>query len=734
MKDERGVEKLDSDLRRYSYSLPDVQPHMDCRGWEIRQAVHSIERRRIVWLVSEQYMGGDDFLAVLRKTQGVESQPLFKLDLSNFEGLMDELNSLQNIIVGGDINRLCGELLSVGGCYLLLDNVWFGADAETALMLVEGIKEFSQILLDFCPELKIVVRSILPVNVRTVSPIVLRALDEPECKSYVELHPLSQNAKKQDVEFGEIHSYTGGCPERIDSLLKSLAINSFESIAHGSSDESINEKATLPEALVGLFESMRDGDDYEKRKYNLLTALTFFKFGENVKTIKYFGGRQRLRPSMADDLVDVGFAEPAETHELSNVSGEQDRFLLIKPSVQQYVHKTFGELRLIECNESAAEVYFGRDWRVGKCKLNSAFRFSSHRMSAIIEQNAALIITRLLSDAIEAEDGELKRKNILDRVRILHYYVGRLSASDKYLYLVKICRSQLLKLSDFDANHLVRDIRFNYARGLRMLGEYNGCIEQCEALLSQKNTSELVAKIYVNMAYAYVNLNDENKARALAEDIIGMKVKGESQFHAMSILIGLSDSGGKYSDLNELAEKARNAGHVVSSNNMRMDVIAELKDPLMKMLEYKKLVERARFDGDNYNKFGATINWMEIALELDAEFTKDNIDELREAYTYACSQRQRKMFQQSHAVFWGLLEKNGQVEGLLHLFRHSSTLQRLTGKPKTELRYLKLLVAAIRKAGLEQVSRSCDASILRYFAARAISHNLLSAKQLGLLQ
>ena len=317
---------------------------MDCRRLEILQAVNSIERRRIVWLISEQYMGGDDFLAVLLQSQGAKREQLFRLDFKNFEGLQDELQSLQNIIIGGDINRLCEELLSAGGSYLLLDNVWLRSNSDAAATIVEGIEGFTQILMDFCPDLKIIVRSPLAFDIRGIRPVVLHALDEPESKNYVELHPQGKNAKQQDVESGEIYSHTSGCPERIDALLNSLAINSFESIAHGSSDESINEKATLPEALVTLFEEMEVGDDYEQRKYNLLTALSFFRFGENVKTIKYFGGRQRLRPSMADDLVCAGFAEPAEMHELSNSSGEQDRFLLIKPAVQQYIHRILGEV------------------------------------------------------------------------------------------------------------------------------------------------------------------------------------------------------------------------------------------------------------------------------------------------------------------------------------------------------------------------------------------------------
>jgi hypothetical protein len=91
------------------------------------------------------------------------------------------------------------------------------------------------------------------------------------------------------------------------------------------------------------------------------------------------------------------------------------------------------------------------------------------------------------------------------------------------------------------------------------------------------------------------------------------------------------------------------------------------------------------------------------------------------------------MFSQSHSVLWGLLENAGQVESLLRLFRHSSTLQRLTGKVKTELSYLKRLVGSMQEAGLEQVQRNCDASTIRYFVARANSHNLLNSKQLKAL-
>lgn len=679
-------------------------------------------------------MGGDDFLAVLRQAQDAENQEVFKLDLRYFEGLVDDLHSLQTIVMGGNINRLCEQLLSVGNAYLLLDDVRLGAAGEDARKIASGIIELSQIFLDYCPELKVIVRIPLPFEVVGIKPIILRALDEPECKHYVELHPQGKNARKQDVDSGAIRSYTSGWPGRIDNLLRSLSVNTFENIAHGSSDDSIDERATLPQALIEIIEKSRHGDEYEQKKYNLLTALTFFKFGESVNTIKYFGGRQRLRPGMADDLVRAALAEAAETSELAMNPGEQDRFILIKPAVQQYIHKLLGEELLIKCYEDAAEVYFGRDWRVGTYKLNSAFRFSSHRIHSIIEQNAALIITRLLSDALDAEEHELKQKNILDRVSILQYYIMRLAGGDKYLYIVRLCRALLPKLSDFDGHNLIKDIRFQYARSLRMLGEYSESIEQCEVLLRQVNPVTIVAHLYVNMAYAYENLEEIAEAKKMAEAIKKLKIKGDSRYHAESILLGLSDDSGKYQKLAKLANKARQEGYNVSSNNMRMDVIAELNDSFMRMGEYKKLAERARLDNDSYNMMIAVVRWMDLALEHGEDVTQKEVDNLVAAYTYACSQRQRKMFQQSHTVLWGLLENAGQVESLLQLFRHSSTLQRLTGKVQTELGYLRKLVECIREIGLEQIARSCDPSTLRYFAARANSHNLLNSKQLQLIR
>jgi len=707
---------------------------MDCRQLEVRQAKAELEKRRLVWLIAEHEMGGDDFLSVLRKSQEADKYEFFRLDLGSFEGLTDDLNALQAITMGGDIAQLCNQLLYVEKSYLLLDNIRLGGNEENQRIIFSGIKEIAQTVLDYCPNVLIVARSSLPFEIAGVRPVYLRALDEPECKIYVELHPHGINVKEESIKTGAVHSHTGGWPGRIDKLLKALAVSSFDNLVHGSSDQSIDQGATLPDALVEAIESLRSGDDYQKRVYDLLVILTIFKFGESYTTIRRFGGGLKLRPTMVDDLIGLGLAEPAETYELGVKAGEQEKFIIIKPVVQQYIYKFLGEEALVKYYEDAAAIYFGKNWRVGEYRLHSAFRFSDQRIYSIIEQNAVLILARMISDALDSSELESRDKNVLDRVRVLHYYLLKLANSSKYLYVVRLSSALLPILSDYNDHNLVKDIRYQYVRGLRMLNEYEDSIQQSELLLAQTNPAVIVASLYINMAYSYECLEDVSLAEKMAKKVLDMKVKSDSEYHARGILLGLSSGSGKYQKLQRLAAKARQNNHFVSSNNLKLDLISELNDPLQQLDEYKKLADSARLDGDSYNAMKAAVCWMEIAVEYGRAIAKKDFEVLLYAYKYACGQRQRFMFKKSHAVLWELLEKDRQVEALLQLYRHSSTLQRLTNKSEVELEYLRRLAGLVQNVGLEQVARSSDPSTLRYFAARANSHNLLSPKQLGLMQ
>ncbi|MGJ3439104.1 hypothetical protein AAZU54_03755 [Pseudomonas sp. Je.1.5.c] len=706
---------------------------MDCRRLETREAISSLDKCSVVWIVAEQDMGGDEFLANLLNATGEDGKVVYRLDLQSFIGISDDLDSLQGIIIGGNINSFC-EQLEAEDAYLLLDEVNVVGTADEKRNLVLGVETITRIFLDYCKNLKIVVRSSVGFSAPGVKPVVLQALDEPETKIYIELHPYAESVGPSEVRSGAVYAYTAGLPGRIDNLLNELRFSSFDSIALGSSDESIDEQATIPASLRQEIERLKCGSDYDQNIYNLLVALTFFKNGENVSTIKYFGDCRRLRPGMASHLVNVGLAELAETNELNSAQADNDKFVAVKPAVQRFIHRALGEERLVKGFEEAATVYFGKGWKIGQpLKIHRSFGFSVYRLSSIVEQNATLILARLISDALASEEEELKPKKVVDRIKIFHDYLQRLAESGKYLFVVRLCRALLPKLSEYDEHHFVKNIRLQFSRALRMLGEYEEAIEECERLLKEENPSEIRASLYINMAYAYENLENVSRAKELADTVRKIKRAGSSRFHAESILIGLSDDEHKYKRLVELADKARGKGAKLASNTIRLDIIAEINDTRVQLDEYYKLAEQAAKDGDHFNMMRARIWWFELAIKLGVDINPKKIEDLLDAYIYSCSQRQRQMFMQSHAALWELLERAEQVEGLLKLFRHSSTLQRLTGKVKTELNYLKRLCQYINSKGFEGVFQDTRMPALRYFATRAITHNLLSKEQMALV-
>lgn len=232
---------------------------MDCRRLEAREAISSLDKCSMVWIVAEQDMAGDEFLASLLHARGEDGKAVYRLDLQSFTGISDDLDSLQGVIIGGNINSFC-EQLEAEDAYLLLDEVCVIGTPDEKRNLVLGVETITKIFLDFCKSLKIIVRSSVGFSVPGVKPVVLQALDEPESKVYVELHPYAENVGVNELNSGAVYAFTAGLPGRIDDLLSELRFSSFDSIALGSSDESIDEEATIPTSLRQEIERLKGGE------------------------------------------------------------------------------------------------------------------------------------------------------------------------------------------------------------------------------------------------------------------------------------------------------------------------------------------------------------------------------------------------------------------------------------------------------------------------------------------
>lgn len=713
-------------LARLRYELPRLQPYMDCRPLEVLKAFEMLARERVVWVLSEFDMGGDEFFSSLRHQDGGEELPVFRLDLCDFNGL-DEIAALQNIAIDGDINSLCESLSAIGSSYLILDNANLHSNPSISLAVVQGIRELASVLTEYCTGIKIFVRLNIRPDIVGVSPLVLRPLDEAECRTYVELHPDGQNVSEIDLTSGAFYSHTFGVPGRIDRALKLLSYDTFENVVNGSSRQSIDDCLILSPMLTSAIEMLQQEEGLEARTYDLLTALTFFPHGERIKTVRYFKGNQRIRPGMADRLVSLGLADTAESFELGTLRGEQERFIVLKPAVLQFMYRRL-ESELPVLYEDAADVYFGRDWRLGKPKFTIVPRNTETKIGAIVEQNASVILLRLFSDALE--DKDCTRKELHNRINVLNRYIARLDKDDKYLFIVKLCRSVLQKLKGDEYDHLVKGMRYIYARAIRMLGRYAESISEFELLLLDQNTAERTASIYVNLAFSHERLHNLPAAKKAAESAIATKVKGEQLYNARSILLSISSDADKYKRLQRLADQARRHQCFVAAHSMQLTLISQISDPIHRMHAFRKVCETANMESDSYNGYRAMISFAELAVNTDDGLSEIQFRQLLNAYKFACSQRQGPLFNRAHKALWIWLSRLKQLTALHQLFRHSSLVQRLTNKLADEKKYLIELTNYCRAEGFSNVRRSTPEELYRYFIVRAVSYRLVSVQEL----
>lgn len=710
-------------LSRAVHHLPRVERHMDCRRLEVNQAIEDLNEQRVTWIVSEWDMGGDDFLAVLKSLNSGQDAKVFRLDMAGFDGV-DDLVSLRTIWADGDINKLLEHLEFAGESYVILDNISLGQGRAKESEIVNGVKVFVEAIKDFCKDVKVIVRSTRSFAFGGVRPIVLRPLDQAECKIYVDLHANGKNAAEDDISYGDLYGYTRGLPGRIDKLLSQLAYSSFSDIANGSSEQSIDDQADISTDIKVTIERLRREGESGSRVYGLLLALSIFSFGESIKTIKYFNREKPFRVSMLTELIDLGLAEVVEVSEIGQKRGEIKQFVAVKRPVQAYLHKLIGEVELSAYYQSAVGVYFGPEYKLGRYKLCASLKLRDHSLSSLAEQNASLILSRFISDISDVEG--VNKKEVIERVMVFHYYVARLERYNKYLYLVKICKAILPKLYGYGDENFVKNIKAKYAESLRMLGHHNESISAFEELLKLKNDVDTVASMIVSCAYSYQSVGDNVRAVSYAQKVKNLKVKGASLYHAESIMILASSAEGKYGKLKRLATKARRDECFVSANNMEFDLIKQCSDPFQRMELYRKIWKQAKNDGDDYNTLRGVANYCELAVDFKQELVENEPALLLEAYRFSYGQRQSEMFRKSHKALWYLFERHDGLENLLILFRHSSILQRLTGKDGREKEYLFKLIKRI--GGCESELVGLDDGVKRYFVARALNYNALPAK------
>ncbi|QJP07773.1 tetratricopeptide repeat protein [Pseudomonas multiresinivorans] len=719
--------QLNSNINGIRYSLPPVRQHADCRRLEVAQAARELEFKRFVWISADYDMGGDDFLAHVLQVLDLAQSQIYLLEMQAVYGVGDFYERCSGWV--GGVHELLIGLAKISAPILILDDIPLLRVEADEHGYNDWLVELVGVLLDACPNLKVVLRSPFVKETQKVKQIILNPLDEAETRTYISLHQNGKHASQEQIGSGEIFRYTNGIPGRIDRVLKLLETGDFSSIVNGRSEQFIDDLATLPERLVKEIEQLKAREESSSgtyRSFSLLMALAVFPFGENVETITYFDGFKAYRSAMAGDLIAAGLCDSVVSEESELGDKGAKTFIVVKKNVQAYLIKLLGEEALPVLYEKAVGVYFGRDWRVRDFKLASVFDLQKHRLSPVVEQNASFILNKFISDVLGSRTAVLKDK--LDRIRVLHYYVERLRKHGKYLYINQLCKVVWNKLAPYSDEAPVKNILFMYSRSFRMLGMYEECIEHFNKFIKIKsNTARVIASAHINLAYCHKALGDNEQALLSANLALKFQPKGDSAYHAESIKIQLKgDSERKYSRLRKLEVKARRDSCFVAANNINLECIAILKDREAQRGLYKKAIAQCSSTGDEYNLIRSIVYYSKWTIDDGLPLDQKEYRSLFHAYIYTCGQRLMGLFNMSHNALWSCHEDIDSLDMLFWQFKYSSILQRLTGRDADEEACLRRLVSLTKGQGVDyKIHNEFD---VRYFMSRALSYNILSSE------
>lgn len=703
--------KFENNMLRARYTLPQYQPHMvlAVSQMAVAEFAEQLRNTRLAWLISPWDTGGDEFLSCIYNSFS-DMGDLYSLDASAYKSHDDFVDRLDGKIGCSAVDlchRLKGELKKT----ILIDNVP-ASEGQSGNSIFEEIKSIAEIFIDYCPNIYIVIRTRQFVDRSSIKPTYLRAMDEVDCSRYVLSHPNGRSLNDSEMATGWIFEQSRGLPKAVDRLLDKLRYMNIADIANENSDLAINnvDLEEIPRDLKATIDNLcSSADDDGKRIFALLNCLTVLPFGENVDSIRRFEPDKPFYPKYITKLFEEGLVDSIEFTVFQNFE-EKPKVTMLKAAAQDYIRSKFSEDEFSTLTFKAIAFYFGRDWTLGKFKLNACFKLDKYNVSEFAIQNANTLSRRLINDALDGEGSRGKQ----DALTLLEFYTRKLDASHQYRHLINLCYPIKQKLESLGGNNFSQDILYRYGASLRMLKEFDRAIETYLFLLEQRVTEEFKAKVYLELAYCYQSINDEERSIVSAKKARDFHEKGVISYQAEAIIASFLPVDKRTPKLKKLLKLCKDNGHNIAANNIALDIIFRSAHSPSKVENFRKLAEKAKNEGDIYNHVKSTIYYTDGAVRDAKHLERNEILDLIFAYHFASSQRMIGIFKLSAKSLWSELERLGQVVSLFVLYKQSSLIYRLSADSVTEKEFLTRLTSnPARMTILERNLSDTDAEYLQ---------------------
>jgi len=633
-------------------------------------------------------MAGDDFLSCVERELAGNGRAWFQLSAATYEGV-DEYAQYLDREYGFSIVDLCNLLSGRDDTLLLLDDVPVKvlASGKTG---VEEVVSLAQTILDYCPKLKVVVRTTTSVGRCPLVPVVLKSMDEADFNQYILTHPDAYLIAASGMRVEDLFRLSQGEPDSIKRTLSQLRFSRAEDVTFEDSDGAVALAKAIsddsPESLRSIIFDLKASQD---RAYSMLECLTVFPNGEDIRNIRNFDPDLPFFPKVAERLMALGLIETVRFSVFQSEHEALPKVLVAKRSVQDHVKGMLAKEELESATHKAISLYFGRDWMLGKFRLNSEFNLDKSNESSFAIQNASVLIRRVVNDALLSQDP----RSIQNSLAILNFYTSRLDDNCHYRNICDACHSLMVKLKPFISSPPIQDIIFKYGKSLRMLGEQRHAVSVLNDLLLAEHVEKFFkSRVLIELAFCHEELGEVPEAIAAAKHVLALKDKKSSYYHAKTIIIGLGEEQNRLAKLRALEKRCRNKRYFVAANNIAMQLLSELESVPRRKELYRDIAMRAKGDSDSFNFIKATIRYAALAVQQGESLQGKEVLNLILSYHYVCSQRMKSLFNQAHECLWAEFERLDQSANLVTLFKQSSLLFRLSVDIAREKRYLQRLI------------------------------------------
>lgn len=705
-------------LSSIRFSLPVAVGHRDVRKAEQNQGFSALKERRALWLVSDWGLGSEQFLGALQERLSIENSQIYKLDFQRFFNSTEILAGVQEQI-SCTFEQLCELIASQPACFLLFDEVPIaeGKDKDSK-SLQSDIEKIVDILLQYCENVKLIVKSRLVPASGAIPLVQLGPFDEADTATYVAAqdHRVLSSGDPKFIE--QLFRHTDGVPARIDSVLRDIQIVGTSELHRLNIDVAGKTAANVspaPGLEVAISEMQRSPDPTVKRAFELLKVLTVFPRGELLGTIKRFNQTKPLYPQDARYLLDLALIDAVDVPSVDPINcGDGARAMLVRRPVREYLYSLLSDTELRNLNKRALNLYFGSEWSLKGIKSPKSHRFDDRSCGSWQIGNANMMVLRATREAVDS-NSKTTQKAALE---LANAYCAALNNGDHYKGILTLC-GEIIPLFESMVSFIpdLTQLLAFYGGALRMTGDYSNAYAVLNPIEGAVTGKGLRQGILLDIALSCERLEDLSAATAAAKEIIKINPKSNVALQAQALLAGrLSADADKEKKLQSIETRALAQKANVVAHNLALDRATASKDVARRKEILEWVVSSAQNSGDHYNSMRASLRLAKVILDAGGDLNMVQMNQAIGSYHYLYSDTIDSLFSSCHDILWRAFERMDERANLLRLFRYSSLIWRLRGQEKSELKYLKLLSARLGKRSSEDLSN--PSRELTYFLAR----------------